>query len=238
MKTQLKPAKPQTPVNKNSTVHKTAKFLFLATLSLVISLFCLGKLNIFFDSNFWVDFIKTYQCCTIPIFIVAYIVLTVIGIPGTILTIVGGILFGLFWGTFWSVIGATVGALGAFLSARYCFKDYIQKRFNKRDKLSQFQTAILEQPMRFVLLVRFAPISPFNIVNFLFGLTSINWLSYTLGTFIGIIPGTFAYTWLGVSGIDALSGSDRLSFFLALGFLFFLSIIPFLMRNYSKSQSR
>ena len=85
-------------------------------------------------------------------------------------------------------------------------------KFNKQGKLAQFQIAILKQPLKFVLVIRLAPISPFNIVNFLFGLTSIHWLSYTLGTFIGIIPGTFAYTWLGVSGIQALSGSDRLFF--------------------------
>ncbi|MGK7938643.1 MAG: TVP38/TMEM64 family protein [Crocosphaera sp.] len=231
----------ETKKNKEKTffAHKISKLFFLFILSLVIILFLFGKLNIVFDSNFWVNFLQTYQCCTIPIFIIAYIILTIIGIPGTILTIVGGILFGLFWGTFWSVIGATSGALGAFLAARYCLKDYVEKnfnRFNKQEKLAQFQIAILKQPMKFVLLVRFAPISPFNIVNFLFGLTSIHWLSYTLGTFIGIIPGTFAYTWLGVSGIQVLSGSDRLSFFLALGFLFFLSMIPFLMGNFSKEK--
>ncbi len=225
---------------KNYYVRKLPKFLFLLILSLVITLFLLGKLNIVFDSNFWVNFLQTYQCCTILIFIITYIILTIIGIPGTVLTIVGGILFGLFWGTVWSVIGATLGALGAFLAARYCLKDDVEQKFNKfnkfnkQGKLAQFQTAILKQPLKFVLVIRLAPISPFNIVNFLFGLTSIHWLSYTLGTFIGIIPGTFAYTWLGVSGIQALSGSDRFSFFLALGFLFLLSIIPILIRNYSK----
>lgn len=225
---------------KNYYVRKLPKFLFLLILSLVITLFLLGKLNIVFDSNFWINFLQTYQCCTIPIFIIAYIILTIIGLPGTVFTIVGGILFGLFWGTLWSVIGATLGALGAFLASRYCLKDDVGKKinkFNKQGKLAQFQRAILKQPLKFVLVIRLAPISPFNIVNFLFGLTSIHWLSYTLGTFIGIIPGTFAYTWLGVSGIQALSGSDRLSFFLALGFLFLLSMIPFLMRHYSKGQS-
>lgn len=237
MVTKLKSINLKKTIKKSHSINKITKFSFLSLLSLVLVLCAFGKLNIVFDSNFWVNVLQTHQCCTIFIFIIAYIILTIIGIPGTVLTIVGGILFGLFWGTVWSVIGATLGALGAFLAARYCLKDDVEKKFNKfnkQGKLAQFQTAILKQPLKFVLMVRLAPISPFNIVNFLFGLTSIHWLSYTLGTFIGIIPGTFAYTWLGVSGIQALSGSDRLSFFLALGFLFLLSIIPILIRNYSK----
>jgi len=54
-----------------------------------------------------------------------------------------------------------------------------------------------------------------------------------LGTFVGILPGTFAYTWLGVSGIEALQGRDRLSFFLALILLALLSAIPFCLRKKS-----
>ncbi|MEM8780858.1 MAG: VTT domain-containing protein, partial [Cyanobacteria bacterium P01_G01_bin.49] len=157
---------------------------------------------------------------------------------GTVLTIVGGILFGIVWGTVLSVIGATLGALGAFLSARYLLQNYAKTRFNKKGVLSKFQQAALEHPIKFVLAVRLAPISPFNVVNFLLGLTPVHWLSYTWATLIGIIPGTLAYTWLGVSGADALQGSDRLSFFLALGFLSLLSIIPLLFREQLFSKSR
>jgi uncharacterized membrane protein YdjX (TVP38/TMEM64 family) len=231
------------PVAKIKNVKKSSNFLkisklgliFFTSLGLILCLF--GPLKIIFDSNFWVDFLQTYQCCTIPFFIIAYFILTIMGIPGTVLTIVGGILFGLFWGTFWSVIGATLGALGAFFAARYCLQDYVNKQFNKKGILAKFQEAVLREPIKFVLAIRFAPISPFNVVNFLFGLTPIHWLSYTWATFIGIIPGTVAYTWLGVSGNNALKGSDRLSFFLALGFLFLLSIIPLFLRRYSSSQS-
>jgi uncharacterized membrane protein YdjX (TVP38/TMEM64 family) len=237
MATKLRPVPKVRKAKQPSKFFQFGKFglIFVASLGLILCLF--GPFKIIFHSNFWVNFLQTYQCCTIPFFIIAYIILTIMGIPGTVLTIVGGILFGLFWGTFWSVIGATLGALGAFLAARYCFQDYVKKRFNNQGILAKFQEAVLRQPIKFVLAIRFAPISPFNVVNFLFGLTPIHWLSYTLATFIGIIPGTLAYTWLGVSGIHALEGSDRLSFFLALGFLFFLSIIPLLIRRYSSHQS-
>lgn len=79
--------------------------------------------------------------------------------------------------------------------------------------------------------MRFAPISPFNIVNFLFGLTPIEGYHYTIGTFFGIIPGTIAYTWLGVTGDAAWKGGSRLQFFIALGFLALLSLLPILVKR-------
>ncbi|NEQ81179.1 MAG: TVP38/TMEM64 family protein, partial [Moorea sp. SIO2I5] len=57
---------------------------------------------------------------------------------------------------------------------------------------------------------------------------------YTLGTFFGIIPGTLAYTWLGVTGGEALQGGDRLPFFLALSFLGILSALPLLAKGKKK----
>ncbi len=119
----------------------------------------------------------------------------------------------------------------AFWAARYLFRDSAQRRLSKSKRLNRFQTAVLKQPFNFVLTTRLIPISPFNLVNYLFGLTSINWLDYTFATFIGVIPGSFAYTWIGKSGEMAMSGGDRLSFFLALTFLALLSIIPLLYRQ-------
>ena len=190
-----------------------------------------------FDQMYLVDRLQAHSCCVIPIFLILYTLLTVAGIPGTVLTIVGGIIFGVWWGTLWSVVGATLGALGAFLAARYLFRDRLKHQFQDNKYLSKFEQSIKRNPFLFVLAIRFAPISPFNVVNFLFGLTPLHWLSYTAATFIGIIPGTFAYVWLGTSGVDALSGEDKFSFLLALGFLAVLSFMPLLIKQ-RKQQKR
>jgi uncharacterized membrane protein YdjX (TVP38/TMEM64 family) len=191
----------------------------------------LGPLKVIFDHNFLVQHLQAYRRYTIGAFIVIYVFLTVIGIPGTILTIAGGLIFGLFWGTFWSVIGATLGALGAFWTARYLLRDYLRRKFKQYEILANFDRAVVCTPFAFVLAVRFAPISPFNLVNFLFGLTPIHWMPYTFATLIGIIPGTLIYSWLGVSGNQALQGSDRVSFFIALGLLAILSVMPIWVRK-------
>lgn len=213
----------------------TRRTVFLAiTLLLLFLLFVFTPLKVVFDATLFKSFIKQYQGYVEILFITIYSGLTVIGVPGTILTIVGGCLFGLWHGTLISIISATVGAFFAFLTARYLLQDFAQRKFSKNKQLSRFQTAVLKQPFSFVLTTRLIPISPFNLVNYLFGLTSINWFDYTFATFIGVIPGSFAYTWIGVSGEEAMNGGDRLSFFFALTFLALLSIIPLVYRKKQK----
>ena len=200
-------------------------WLAIALLSLLLAC-TIGPLKVIFDPMFLIHYLQEYQCCIRIPFVIVYIILTIIGIPGTVLTVAGGVVFGLWQGTLLSVVGATIGALGAFWTARYLLRDYIKRKFGNNKSLARFQQAVADKPLSFVLAVRFAPISPFNVVNFLFGLTPIDWTFYTIGTFFGIIPGTLAYTWLGTSGTEALEGGDRLPLFLALGFLTLLSIIP------------
>lgn len=216
----------------------TNKRSWIGIIILSCILLCtVGPLKVIFDQDYLVNSLhnlQEYSCCAAGLFVLIYTILTVIGIPGTILTVAGGLVFGLSWGTFWSVLGATLGAMGAFWTARYLLHKQIEKRFGHHQALIKFNQAVTSKPFAFVLAVRFAPISPFNVVNFLFGLTSIHWFPYSLGTFIGIIPGTLAYTWLGVSGMEALEGGEKTSLFLAIGLLTLLSAIPLLFKYRNK----
>jgi uncharacterized membrane protein YdjX (TVP38/TMEM64 family) len=205
------------------------QFVALASTVLGITLLCIfTPLKVVFNPFLFRDFIQQYEGYIEILFIAIYTGLTVIGIPGTVLTIVGGCLFGIWYGTIISVISATSGALFAFWTARYLFRDVAQRKFSQSKRLTKYQTAVLKQPFSYVLTTRLIPISPYNLVNYLFGLTSINWFDYTLATFIGVIPGSFAYTWIGKSGEMVMTGGDRLSFFMALTFLALLSLIPLL----------
>jgi uncharacterized membrane protein YdjX (TVP38/TMEM64 family) len=167
----------------------------------------------------------------VAIFILLHIGATLIGIPGVVLTLVGGAAFGLAWGSLWSLIGATLGAIGAFWMARSLLHDWVQQRIRNQKLLTTFNNQIQQRPFAFVLTVRFAPVSPFNLVNFLFGLTKIHWIPYSLGTFIGIIPGVIAYTWVGVTGNQAMKGENLSSFIVACSVLALMSALPLLLRR-------
>lgn len=206
--------------------------LWLAIAFLVLCLLCcFTPIKGLFNEQFLVQQLHRCGPWAVCLFVLIYTIATVFGFPGTVLTIAGSVVFGLVWGTFWSVVGATLGAIGAFGVARYLLRNWAERRFGHHKALVRFNQAVIDKPLAFVLSVRFAPISPFNVVNFLFGLTSIRWVYYAVGTFLGIIPGTLAYAWLGVAGKEALRGGDRLPFFIALGFLTLLSVLPLAMKK-------
>ncbi|MEM9907583.1 MAG: TVP38/TMEM64 family protein [Cyanobacteria bacterium P01_D01_bin.44] len=169
-------------------------------------------------------------------FIGAHVVANAFGVPATLLVIVGGAVFGVFWGTIWSVIGATLGAIAAFWLARYLLHDWFKRRFDRSRRLREFNQMMHHQGLSCVMAIRFAPISPFNLVNFLLGLTSVPLRHYALGTLVGIIPGTLIYTWLGVTGRDALHGESLLPLILCLSFLALLSVMPIVAKRYLKTE--
>ncbi|MEM9541834.1 MAG: TVP38/TMEM64 family protein [Cyanobacteria bacterium P01_E01_bin.42] len=216
-------------------IRKLYRFGFFI-LGICLFLYFLDPLKtILLDREFWLSQFADCGNWAFCPFIGAYIILTVFGIPGTILTITGGLVFGLIWGTIWSVVGATLGAIAAFCAARYCLRNWAKNKFQQHHRLKCFEEAVAKMPLHFVLAVRFAPISPFNIVNFLFGLTPIDLRTYSIGTFFGIIPGTLAYTWLGVTGKTALESGKYIPLCLALGLLTLLSLLPLLTRKKSQN---
>lgn len=200
-------------------------------LGICLLLCAFGLQHGLFDYSFLVKQLESRGNLAVCLFVGVFALSTVVGIPGVIFPVVAGAVFGLFWGTFWSVVGATLGAVGAFWMSRYLLRGWAERRFADRGVLNRLNVAISGNAFAFVVAIRFAPISPFTVVNFLLGLTPINWIPYSAGTFIGIIPGTVAYTWVGVTGNQVLQTGDRLPFILALSFLSVLSLLPVLARK-------
>ncbi|MGD1936788.1 MAG: TVP38/TMEM64 family protein [Cyanophyceae cyanobacterium] len=193
-----------------------------------IALHCHSAWHLLFNRDELVRWLENLGPWSVVGFIGAHVVATAVGIPGTVLVLAGGVVFGVFYGTLWSVIGATLGAIAAFALARTLLRDHIIKRWGHSSRLQKLNHRLGRSPLAVVLAVRFAPISPFNVVNFLFGLTPISLRTYAVGTFIGIIPGTALYTWTGSSGADMLSGGNPVPFAIAISALGILSILPFM----------
>ena len=128
------------------------------------------------------------------IFILVYIMGAVLFVPGTVLTLIGALVFGTWFGTLYTVIGATIGASAAFLIARYAGREFIAKLL--KGKLVKFDKGIEKNGLKVTLVLRLIPVFPFNVLNFGLGLTKVKLKHYVIGTFIGIIPATFIYTYL------------------------------------------
>lgn len=185
-----------------------------------------GLLKAGLDRDLVVHHLSMLEGVGIFVFILGHVVMTVLGLPGTILAIAGGAAFGLVWGTVWSVVGATLGAIAAFWLARHLLRGWVMGRFGHHPALKHLNQMVHQHGITCVLTLRFAPISPFSVLNFLLGLTALPLRPYVIGTFIGIIPGTLAYTWLGVAGYDAFTGKGFGALAIALSALAVLSALP------------
>jgi uncharacterized membrane protein YdjX (TVP38/TMEM64 family) len=123
-----------------------------------------------------------------------------LGFPGTPLTLLAGSLFGNLLGTIIALIGNTIGASLAFLLSRYVLRDYVQKKFESTNpRIKAYDQKIKEKAVTTVIALRLIPLFPFNALNFMLGITSIPFRKYFIGSFIGMIPGTFAFVYFGES---------------------------------------
>jgi len=159
-------------------------------------------------------------------FIALYTVATVFFLPGSVLTLAAGALFGPVLGTLYSLTGATLGATLAFLVARYLAADWAARRSGGR--LTQLVQGVEAEGWRFVAFVRLVPLFPFNLVNYAFGLTRIPFLAYAATSFVCMLPGAFAYAYLGYAGRETIAGGEGViqKGLLALGLLALIAFLP------------
>lgn len=160
------------------------------------------------------------------IFMFIYALATLLFIPGSVLTLTGGALFGPVLGTVYNLTGATLGATIAFLLARYLAADWVERKTGGR--LKQLKQGVESEGWRFVAFVRLMPLFPFNILNYALGVTRLKLSHYVLATYICMLPGAFAYTYLGYAGREAVAGGQGLiqKSLLALALLAAVAFLP------------
>ena len=127
----------------------------------------------------------------------AYAIACVLFVPGSILTLGAGFLFGVVQGTVAVSVGSVLGATGAFLVGRTLLRGWIERRITAYPRFQAIDRAVGEKGFKIVLLVRLSPIFPFNLLNYAFGLTKVRLWQYVLASWIGMLPGTLMYVYLG-----------------------------------------
>jgi uncharacterized membrane protein YdjX (TVP38/TMEM64 family) len=143
----------------------------------------------------------------ILIFIIVYAVATVLLAPGSVLTIGAGFAFGLWKGFVAVSAGSTLGAALAFLVARFIARDKIERIAQPNEKFRRIDNAIGKQGAKLILLLRLSPIIPFNLSNYFYGLTAVKFWPYVVASWIGMMPGTFLYVYIGTAGKAAASAA-------------------------------
>jgi uncharacterized membrane protein YdjX (TVP38/TMEM64 family) len=153
------------------------------------------------------DWVGEMGAAGIFIFIVVYALATVLMAPGSILTIGAGFAFGLWKGFLAVSAGATLGASLAFLVARFIARERIEAITQRNEKFRNLDRAIGEQGAKLIFLLRLSPVIPFNLSNYFYGLTAVRFWPYVLASWIGMMPGTFLYVYIGTAGKAAVAAA-------------------------------
>ncbi len=173
-------------------------FLAFILFFFVIEIDTILSLEYFLNHYYEIQkFASSYLLVSSFIYISAYILMVILSIPtATILTLIGGILFG--WIAFFFIlISATIGATILFIIVKKSTSGYFEKKtkyFFKR-----FANNIKKNQLGYLISLRLIPIFPFWVVNIVPALLGMKLKTFMIGTFIGIIPGTFIYVWISIS---------------------------------------
>jgi uncharacterized membrane protein YdjX (TVP38/TMEM64 family) len=142
-------------------------------------------------------------------YVVVYVVCCIFIVPALALTLGAGAIFGFVRGAVVVIAGATLGATAAFLLARTVFRERVERMTAGSPKFKALDRAITRDGTKILWLVRLSGFPPFTWVNYAFGLTGVALLPYVVITFLGIIPGTLAFTYAGAAGAAALTGTGN-----------------------------
>src|SRR5438034_7878606 len=194
--------------NQQQGAAKSAIGRLIMLIAVLIALFLAMK---FLPVQRWLgsfnDWVGQMGALGIFIFIGVYAVATVLLAPGAILTICAGFAFG-FWKGFIAVsTGSTLGAALSFLVARFIARDRVEAIAKGNEKFRNIDNAIGQQGAKLVFLLRLSPVIPFNLSNYLYGLTGVKFWPYVLASWLGMMPGTLLYVYIGTAGKAAVSAA-------------------------------
>jgi len=175
------------------------------------------RLNAWFDGLGW---------WAPVVFVLLWIAASVLFLPGLAITIAGGLVFGAVWGAVWTTVGANLGAIAAFLVGRYAARGMVEGMVEKNHALKKIDEGVKRQGWRMLMVTRLVPIFPFNVQNYVYGLTDIPLRTYVLVTLPCMLPATIAYNF--AAGSVRTGDFGKTLWYLGVAAVFFvlLSLVP------------
>jgi uncharacterized membrane protein YdjX (TVP38/TMEM64 family) len=156
----------------------------------------------------------------------AYAAIYVISSPvpflAPVISAVGGLLFGIIWGTLLVLVTATASAFVPFYLSRQLGREWVESKLKGKRLEEIYQQSEGSKGFTFILLMRLIPVLPWEVQNYVAGLTKVSPLTFIAGTMLGIIPGSFSLVFLG----DAVTDPTSWQFFAAIALKIATALIP------------
>lgn len=188
---------------------KTVKFLVALLIALLVAggVYLTGQ-NIF-SADALTSLLARYPVAAPLIFLCIYAVAPSLFLPSIPITLAAGFFWGPVWGVVFSITGATIGACLPFFLSRYLFQDAVRAKIPE-ERWNWLQDKVNQHGWKAVAFTRLIPVFPFNLLNYLFGLTPIPFRHYLWSTFIFMLPACIAFVAFGSSlGELILRGNVR-----------------------------
>ena len=162
------------------------------------------------------------------VYILLFIAACLFFLPGLPVAILGGLAFGPIMGSVWASIGSTAGAALAFLVARYVARDMVEGWAQANPLFKKIDDGVAAQGWRMLMITRLVPVFPFNLQNYAYGLTKIGFPTYVLVSWICMLPGAIAFTFMGGAIVSGEGNIGRIFMYLGIGavVLVLISLIP------------
>ena len=156
-----------------------------------------------------VEWVRAAGAAGVAVYAAVYVAATLLLLPGSVLTAGAGFAYGPLWGTLLVSPVSVLAASLAFVLGSTVARGWVARRMSAAPRFAAVDEAIGESGFKIVLLLRLSPLVPLNLLNYGLGLTRVRFRDYVLGSFLGMLPGTALYVYLGslvTSASELLSG--------------------------------
>jgi len=144
-----------------------------------------------------VDFIRGAGWLGVAVFVGAYVVATVLLLPGSVLTLAAGFVYGVGQGVAVVWVASVLGATAAFITGRFFARGWVESKFDRGRKFKAVDRAVGQNGFKIVFLLRLSPVFPFALLNYMLGLTGVKLRDFVLASATGMLPGTLLYVYFG-----------------------------------------
>ena len=154
------------------------------------------------------DYVRGAGAKGVLLFIAAYVVATVALLPGSVLTLAAGFAYGPVGGLLVASPASVIAGTIAFLLGRTTLRGWVQRQIATAPRARALDRAVGKDSFRLILLLRLSPVIPFNVLNYALGISEARLSQYVPASFLGMLPGTWMYVYLGSLAATAAELGD------------------------------
>jgi uncharacterized membrane protein YdjX (TVP38/TMEM64 family) len=168
------------------------------------------------------QFVRSFGPWAPLVYAVLYIASAPIPFMAPVLSAAGGLLFGAGLGTLYTLVIASISALVPFTMSRRLGREWVESKLKGKRLEAIYEQSAGDQGFVFVLLMRLIPVLPWEVQNYVGGLSKVSVLTFILATMVGIIPGTFSLAFLG----SAITNPGAWQFWAAIALKIVTALVP------------